>query len=265
MQGYLLQTGRRVSKQPIYQIIANDLRAAIYRGDHLPGRKLPTEAQLADDYHCNRMTVRAAVKLLNVEGLLDTTRGGSVVRDREPIRLPITRYTHAGTPGGPGGPWEIACAAQGHRGSTDVLAVEVVGAPEVIADYLAIPPCSPVVRRDNRMHVEDQVLQLQTTWLPLWVAQGTPLAELPKIRRGIYGGLADAGHSPTSATEVVTARMPTSDEQRELRLRLGSPVMDIRRTSANAEGEPVVHTHLVIAADSVSLVYQQDIPHGPIG
>lgn len=61
---------------PLHERIAADLRTAIIRGDHLPGSKLPTEAELASHYGAGRGTVRAALRAVEVEGLV-TSRQGS--------------------------------------------------------------------------------------------------------------------------------------------------------------------------------------------
>jgi GntR family transcriptional regulator len=61
---------------PLHERITADLRTAIARGDHLPGTKLPTEAELAGRYGAGRGTVRAALRALEAEGLV-TSRQGS--------------------------------------------------------------------------------------------------------------------------------------------------------------------------------------------
>ncbi len=61
---------------PLHERIAADLRTAIVRGDHLPGTKLPTEAELANRYGAGRGTVRAALRAVEAEGLV-TSRQGS--------------------------------------------------------------------------------------------------------------------------------------------------------------------------------------------
>jgi GntR family transcriptional regulator len=61
---------------PLHERIAADLRTAIVRGDHLPGTKLPTEAELAQRFGAGRGTVRAALRSLEADGLV-TSRQGS--------------------------------------------------------------------------------------------------------------------------------------------------------------------------------------------
>jgi GntR family transcriptional regulator len=61
---------------PLHERIAAELRDAIVRGDHPPGTKLPTEAELAKRYEAGRGTIRAALRAVEMEGLV-TSRQGS--------------------------------------------------------------------------------------------------------------------------------------------------------------------------------------------
>lgn len=240
---------------PKIREIAAILRAAIERGEYPPGTTIPREVDLADRFEVNRSTVRGAIALLRAEGLVaPTKRRGTVVRHRARIVLPIARYADA-TPAG--GPWEDACAQQGLDGRTDVIDVGERPADETTAHALGIQPGDTVIHRLNHMTVDGHVAQWQETWLPHSIAAGTPLAAPERVTGGIYRGLADADHPPSVADEVVTGRMPTPDEAETLGLDQGSPVLDIRRTTRDRGGRAVVHTHIVVAADRVSLAYQQ--------
>ena len=56
--------------QPMYQQIADDLRAQIEAHDLHPGEQLPTELQLRERYDASRNTVRDAIKRLISLGLV---------------------------------------------------------------------------------------------------------------------------------------------------------------------------------------------------
>ena len=71
-----LAPARRGGEPPLHERIAAELRDAIVRGDHPPGSKLPTEAELARRYDAGRGTVRAALRAVETEGLV-TSRQGS--------------------------------------------------------------------------------------------------------------------------------------------------------------------------------------------
>jgi GntR family transcriptional regulator len=57
---------------PMYRQIAEDLRAQIEGGDLEPGQQLPTEIELRDHYGASRNTIRDAIKLLAIWGMVET-------------------------------------------------------------------------------------------------------------------------------------------------------------------------------------------------
>jgi GntR family transcriptional regulator len=61
--------------RPLHEWIADDLRAAIVRGDYPAGSQLPTESALVAHYGAARGTVRAALNTIGAEGLLASRRG----------------------------------------------------------------------------------------------------------------------------------------------------------------------------------------------
>ncbi|MGW5259720.1 GntR family transcriptional regulator [Microbispora sp. NPDC004025] len=71
------------SYTPAYRQIADDLRDRIARGQLPPGRKLPAEDRLADEYGVGKDTLRDALAQLRSEGLIRTVhRVGSYVREQ---------------------------------------------------------------------------------------------------------------------------------------------------------------------------------------
>jgi GntR family transcriptional regulator len=64
----------------IYVQLADDLVKRIKRGEFPVGARLPSEAELAQDYRTAKMTVRRALEILRERGLIRTLHGrGSVV------------------------------------------------------------------------------------------------------------------------------------------------------------------------------------------
>ncbi|NLB48216.1 MAG: GntR family transcriptional regulator, partial [Microbacteriaceae bacterium] len=60
---------------PAYLAIADDLRGRIERRELSGGDKLPTERELVDEFGVARMTVRHALDILQMEGLIERRRG----------------------------------------------------------------------------------------------------------------------------------------------------------------------------------------------
>lgn len=72
-----------------YQTIAQTLRDRILTGRYTPGEKIPSIRQLADAFHCNKLTVHRAFEMLKQEGLIENRVGsGSFVRFPEKVTAP---------------------------------------------------------------------------------------------------------------------------------------------------------------------------------
>lgn len=68
---------------PLYEQIAAILTARIADGTYPPRRRVPSEAQIVDEFGVSRPTARAAVQLLVERGLVVTVRGkGTYVVER---------------------------------------------------------------------------------------------------------------------------------------------------------------------------------------
>ena len=65
-------------KTPVYLQLAAILREAIERGDYPPGRRLPSENTLLQEYGLARGTVRKAARVLADEGLVEVVPGRGV-------------------------------------------------------------------------------------------------------------------------------------------------------------------------------------------
>lgn len=61
--------------EPRYANLARDLQAAIFAGQHRPGSLLPGEHELAESHGVSRSTIRAALDLLERDGLIERKRG----------------------------------------------------------------------------------------------------------------------------------------------------------------------------------------------
>src|ERR1700722_16313135 len=65
-----------VRTQRIPQLMANDIRRRILRGELKAGEALPAEAELMAQYGISRPTLREALRILESEQLIVVRRGG---------------------------------------------------------------------------------------------------------------------------------------------------------------------------------------------
>ncbi len=75
MTGSTKKSQRKGSHGPLYQQMAAELREGILRGDYRDLKQFPTESVLCRRYGVSRYTVREALRSLQLEGLIERTRG----------------------------------------------------------------------------------------------------------------------------------------------------------------------------------------------
>lgn len=77
------------SDTPIYMQVAQIIKLRILRGEYLPGARIPSVRELAQDAGINPNTMQKALELLKAEGLLITQRstGRIVTECQELIQL----------------------------------------------------------------------------------------------------------------------------------------------------------------------------------
>lgn len=61
--------------EPLYVQLAGVIEARIASGEYQPNRRVPSEADLVEEFGVARPTVRAAIDLLRERGLVRTVRG----------------------------------------------------------------------------------------------------------------------------------------------------------------------------------------------
>lgn len=102
-RGAYVQTVIQTEGEPIYVQVARELRRRITAGEWPPGFEIPSEPNLATEFGVGRdPTIRAAIGLLRIEGLVDTRRGYRarvrVPREREQVHVPAGAQVTARMP-----------------------------------------------------------------------------------------------------------------------------------------------------------------------
>ncbi|SFC23097.1 GntR family transcriptional regulator [Streptomyces aidingensis] len=239
-----------------YRELADELEQRINAGEFRQGGTLPRISELEERYGLARQTVRDAIAVLADKGLVYTRRkAGTIVRHRTPVLIPLSRYGRVLSPGGTKGPWETATAAQGLDGSVELVDVRhetAEGAPSGVRDLGS----EDVVRRTRHALIRpDDVVQIQHAWYARDLAESAGLAGRRKIDGGVYAALSAAGHVPATASETVSARMPTEQEAGRLGVGGKIPVLCIERLTKDSAGRPLEFLRVVTPADRVRLVY----------
>lgn len=241
------------SDRAVYRQIADHLRSAIEAKELAPGAQLPSEASLVASYGVSRVTARRALSVLVTDGLVAAEHGrGWFVRRQPPVRrLSSDRFARRGEGKAA---FTVDMEANERAFSVDVLYVGKGPAPADAASRLSLEAGTEVAIRRRRYLVEGQPIEYATSYIPLDVAEGTPILEPNPGAGGIYARMEDKGYVFERYDEDVTARMPTEEEARTLALPAASPVLHLVRT-AIASGRSVEVCDTVMDAAAFVLHY----------
>ena len=246
-----------------YRDLAKELRRRVDSGEFPPGSTLPRIIDLMSQYDLSRQTVREAIGVLADEGLVVTMgKGGTQVRTRTPVRIPLKRYRRVLTPGGTRGPWETACAEQGLDGRMRVVHVSRSQGPEDVARLLGVPADGQLLHRHRHAMIgSEDVVQIQHAWYSAALADAVGISVSTKVEGGILAALTAAGYVPATASEQVVSRVPDCDSGEASQLRIGGrvPVLSVERLVRDSEGRVLEVLRTVAAADRIQLTYD-DLP-----
>ncbi|MFI6644712.1 GntR family transcriptional regulator [Streptomyces sp. NPDC050504] len=243
-------------RRSLHERIAADLRDEIMGGDLAPGAKLPSTTQLKDRFGASNATIQKAIQLLKEEELV-VGRAGAAVTVRE-NRQRTVRPASSLDPAGPGEPypWLAELAKLGADPRSTLLDVGEVRPPADVAAALGLADGEHAQFRSQVLSIDGEPAELVTSYYPLAIARGTPLAERRKIKGGTPTLLAELGHPPRLGVDRVSARVPTQEEYRLLRLPGDLPVLRTLRVVYGDDRRPVEVTVMVKAGHLYELRYE---------
>jgi DNA-binding GntR family transcriptional regulator len=245
-----------VAQEPRLRQIADELRQQIESGALGPGALLPSEPELARSYGVSRQTARAALQLLEREGLaIVRPRRGRIVRSNKRLTWNLSEFELPQNTGlASSDAWETDIERQGHDPTRQDLQVETIRPPQKIAAILGIDPNkeSAVVRRHLR-YIDDKPGIISDDYFDEAVVRGTELAAPEDTTREDI--LKEAGYEQTYDVDEIITRMPTPEEARRLSLGAGQPVAEHTRVGYTASGKAVRVMLSIVPGDSLILRY----------
>jgi GntR family transcriptional regulator len=213
--------------------IAAQIRAQIRRGDWAPGERLPSIPTIAATYGVAKQTVQRTIDQLRLEGVLITKPGsGTFVRGtrRRLNRLSRGRYGHRRG-------YHADLAA---RYRQQLLAVGHSPAPGEVADAFGVPVGTPLMYRRHLVRTQDAPVEVGASWLRPSDADGTSLARAEPFGRPLYQEVEEVtGRVYSTASDQVTARLPTREECEILQIRPDTPVLHLLHVAYDAEHRPI--------------------------
>lgn len=216
----------RSASAPLYHQLAQQVRAAIERGDVLPGIFMNGEFALAAEWGVSRPTVRRVIDELVNDGLVERRHGvGTVVVANEIKRSPTLS-----------GLFEDL-NLDGRNPTTEVTGFARIRISKEKARELELPNNAEVVRVQRVRSADGGRLALLSNLLPVDIAAKISRRGLQSA--GLYELLRIEGFEPTTGIQRVGARMATPAEVKRLVLESDKTVLTIHRVTRDATGRVI--------------------------
>jgi GntR family transcriptional regulator len=229
----------RNSPIPYYIQVKDALQLRIQDGSWQPGDQIPGEPELCRMFDVSRTVIRQALNDLVYRGLLVRKKGkGTFVAEpkiRESLVQKLTGFHQD-------------MVEQGYTPVTRVLKQGLVPANRKVAAYLGIDEGTEVVEIERVRFVQDEPIQLTTTYLPYRLCP--ELLQKDLTDQSLYmflekqcGIMIARGHRSIEA-------VPANDyEARLLQVKKGAPLIMLNSVSFLSDGTPVEYYHALHRGD----------------
>ncbi len=218
----------RNSPVPLYHQLRELLADRLAGGEWQPGDMLPTEEQLEAQYSLSRITVRRALKELELDGLISRFRGKGTFVSEPKVRhspaphLSLTNYLI-----------EI-----GKRPGWRVLSAKWVPAPEEVASRLQIAPGKEAYHLQRLRLANDEPIGYHSAFVSPAFAEAIDEGALTE--GGSLSYLRRRGHLDGSTAERTLEAVPATGRVAELLgVDKGSPMLMILRLVVSRDGAAV--------------------------
>ncbi|MFI7563790.1 GntR family transcriptional regulator [[Kitasatospora] papulosa] len=218
--------------------IAEHYRQAIRDGQLVPGARLPSVRELADEHGVATATARAAMGWLRTEGWIVTTQRGSfVAQDLANTATPADRLARIRRTG------SVLGTGETKRVSSAALLVP----PLYVAELLDQDPAEQVVRREYVIGSGSQRLALAVDWYPRAFADVVPdlLSTAPGATHDGQPGRGDdlldqieraTGRAVAYGRDAMHGRAADHREAQALGVATGAPILAGTHEWSDGEG-----------------------------
>lgn len=195
-----------------------------------PGERLPSDAELCDEFGVSRMTARNAMQRLAEDGLVERIPGrGTFV-----VVPPSHRYADRLMA------FSHEMERQGRTPSSRLLAREVRPATDAEASALSLRPTDLVVLVRRLRRADGVPIAVETAVLVRRTEEGVMAADLEA--GSLHEALARSGLILRRGNATITAEAATSEDAHLLDVHEGDPLLVERRVITDGQGRPIEAT-----------------------
>ena len=224
---------------PYYIQLMDLLKDQILNKKWQPGEQIPGEQDLCDTYGISRTVVRQALRELELEGVINRRKGkGTYISEPKISEGLIQNLTG----------FYQDMVERGLKPVTQVLHQNVVKATEKVSQFLGIEPGTEVVDIQRLRFINDEPIQLVTTYIPYKVFP--PLATADLTNRSLYEFIEkEGGIFLTRGRRYIEAVLANETEALLLGIEHGAPLLMLDSVSYIETGQPIEYYHALHRGD----------------
>lgn len=231
---------------PLYSQIAETLIEQIDSGELEAGTRLPSERELAKQLGVNRMTLRQALNMLELRGLLVRRQGDGTYVTSPKIERPANDFF----------PFSQGMTRKGYQPGAQMMLFEYRPCDMAVAKQLGITLGDPVYHGHRLRLINDEPVMLEQFNLP---AERFPHFEQWDIaNRSIYALMeSEYGVQISRARQTFEPVIATPYEATLLGVLVGAPLMLERRLTYDQDGIIVEYTKDLYRGDRFRFVTEK--------
>lgn len=220
-----------------YQKVEDHIRAMLSSGEFTSGDRIPSERDLGDTLHVNRLTVRKAVSNLVSEGLLESNgTGGTRVAAPAFVR-PADIYRSVGI--------DRLIQSQGKLPSNKLLYFQLSSANSQLADRLGIEEGQEVVIIRRLWSLDNKPFSVETSHIPARLVPGLAAEDLI-AGQSLYRLFKERYEIDTiNADRIISVETASELESKLLEIPVNSPALAYRLWVKSEDGTVVEYMRSV--------------------
>lgn len=236
---YMIEIINFKSHIPFYIQLMDILREKVQQGYWVPGDQIPGEQDLCEIYRVSRTVVRQALRELELDGVINRRRGKGTFISHPKISEGLVQKLTG---------FYQDMVERGLKPGTKVLHQNVTPATEKVARFLDIKPGEKVIDIERLRFINDEPIQLVTTYLPFEICPA--LASVDLTDRSLYEFLEnECGVFIAKGCRYIEAVLANETEAALLGIEDGSPLLLLDSISYAENGQPIEYYHAVHRGD----------------